>query len=358
MLDARQASSQPTQTMSLPTAVFLDTSILAGQQYNFDSAALKSFVPVAVAQKLRLLLPDPTRREVIRQITERSIEALRALEGARRRAPFLAKWKSFPQLPENRGDWEVKSVALAEWRTFLKRFEVTELGYDGVKIETVMGWYDSTRSPFNSGKKRKEFPDAFAIAVLDAYASKTDTYVAVVAEDPDFRDACKYFPRLLYFNSLPSLTELLVSDTESISGIRVVVLAAEDRLLDAITEELGGLGFYHRDENFEDVEDVDWDEINLDDIRVVGLGGTDCTVVFEVGIVVRVTVKWSEYDRDAEYGSGRDYRSVKIKGRSQISGTAKLQFDTGRTVVEQVVFIELDQSEVELTGEPEDYSWR
>src|SRR5262249_46517168 len=155
----------------------IDTSILAGQQYNFASVALTSFIPVAASKKLILLLPDPTKREVVRQIRERSVEALRALENARRRAPFSAKWKSFPKLPEARhGDWEVKNVALAEWKAFTSRFTVKELGYDGVSIDTVMNWYDSIAPPFGDGKKRKEFPDAFAIAMLAAYATSTNTY--------------------------------------------------------------------------------------------------------------------------------------------------------------------------------------
>jgi hypothetical protein len=88
--------------MSVPTAVFLDTSVLAGQQYNFNSTAFASFIAVAKEKKLPLLLPDPTKREIMRQIAERSVAALRALEEARRRAPFLMKWQHFPKLPESR----------------------------------------------------------------------------------------------------------------------------------------------------------------------------------------------------------------------------------------------------------------
>ena len=44
--------------MSIPTAVFLDTSILDGQQYNFQSTALATFVPVCVKRSVKLLLPE------------------------------------------------------------------------------------------------------------------------------------------------------------------------------------------------------------------------------------------------------------------------------------------------------------
>ncbi|MFM0348229.1 hypothetical protein, partial [Paraburkholderia sp. RL17-347-BIC-D] len=46
--------------MSIPTVVFLDTSVLTGQQFNFASTALTTFLPAAQKAGLKLLLPDPT----------------------------------------------------------------------------------------------------------------------------------------------------------------------------------------------------------------------------------------------------------------------------------------------------------
>ena len=70
--------------MSIPTAVFLDTSILDGQQYNFESTALSTFVPVCKERGLTLLPPEPTENEIERHIRQRSSDALAALADARR----------------------------------------------------------------------------------------------------------------------------------------------------------------------------------------------------------------------------------------------------------------------------------
>ena len=336
--------------MSLPTAVFLDTSILAGQQFNYSSSALASFIPVARQKQLALLLPDPTKREITRQIRERSIAALRALEGARRRAPFLAKWKHFPQLPDTHsGDWEVKSVAESEWKKFLTQFTVIELAYDGVRIETIMSWYDSIRAPFGEGKKRKEFPDAFAIAALSAYAEKTRTFVAVVSADPDFKIACDRFPFLLHFGSLPALTERLLSETQAIDVIRDVVQGDKSLLKEAIGEAAETIGYYHQDEKYKDIDQVDFEGVETDEIRVVGLGDLDCTVTFDAQIYFRARLRWTEqspYD-----GESRDH-SERVRDHALISGTAKLKIKSDRAGIERVSFIELDQAEVEVTSEP------
>jgi PIN domain len=185
--------------MSIPTTVFLDTSIVDGQQYNFQSTALSTFVPACKATGVKLLLPEPTEIEIERHIRERSRDALEALEEARRKTPFLAKWPGLPPKPKSEDveKLQVYGIAKREWWEFLKQFDVIRLGYDSIDVRKVMQWYERTQAPFREGKKRKEFPDAFAIAMLEAYAVKERIYVAVVSSDPDFRLACQRFNCLL-----------------------------------------------------------------------------------------------------------------------------------------------------------------
>jgi hypothetical protein len=336
--------------MSHPTAVFLDTSILAGQQYNFTSAALATFIPVAKEKKLPLLLPNPTQREIMRQTSERSIAALRALEEARRKAPFLSKWQHFPKLPDSRyGDWEVKRVAMDEWKAFLKQFAVVELGYEAVRIETVMSWYENVRAPFGQGKKRKEFPDAFAIAALAAYGKKTATYIAVVSEDPDFKAACDHFPYLLYFPSLPVLTELLLGTDKAVEEARTLVLANQDLLESAIADEADALSFYHSNSMYKDIDETDIDYVSVEEICIVGMGDLDCTITFDSHMEYSVKLRWTEYlDYDEE-----PVDEIKwVHSDTPITGIAKLRIKDDHSGIECITLIELDDSEIEVIKEP------
>lgn len=148
-----------------PPAVFLDTSIFAGQGYNFAATALVSFVPVANEREISLLLPDATEREVKRHFRVRADVALLAFQEARRKVPFRAMWQHFLRIRlASRHTWEVFQAAMKEWNGFLSQFDVVRLGYDGIKIERIMNLYDRCEAPFGEGKKRKEFPDAFARA--------------------------------------------------------------------------------------------------------------------------------------------------------------------------------------------------
>jgi hypothetical protein len=335
--------------MSLPTAVFLDTSILAGQQYNFASTAFTSFVALAKQRRMRLLLPDPTRREVMRQIRERSVEALRALEGARRRAPFLAKWRHYPKSPEpGLGDWEVKRIAESEWAAFLNQFEVITLGYEGINLNAIMDWYDGPRAPFGGGKKRKEFPDAFAVAALASYAARAAACIAVVSADNDFKEACAHYPSLLHFPSLPSLTEVLLADSNTIDAIRKLIELLGTKLEEAVVEAAAELPFYHTDERFDDIEDVDSIGFEADDVRVVGLGVNECTVTFSGELSFRARLRWKEFED--EYGPGWD--SERVRDGARISGTAKLRLAPDLGDILDITLLALDDEEIAVTERP------
>jgi hypothetical protein len=344
--------------MSFPTAFFLDTSVLDGQQYNFASAAFSVFVPIAPERKLLLLLPDPTKREVMRHIAERSADALRALADARRRAPFLSKWSQFPKASENQWhtNWEVNRIATSEWETFLKQFAIEELDYKAVGLNVVMNWYEQVRPPFGSGKKRKEFPDAFAIAALAAYAEKTKTYVAVVAEDPDFKGACEYFPYLLYFPSLAALTEVLLADEKTVETVRELVLDHQSMLEEeALDEARNHLSFYVFGEA--EIDESDFGPISIEDVRVVGLGNREGTVAFEATLGYEVRLKREDgqdrYAYEEDRASWRPSRTT-VEGEEAISGTAKMQISQDRTTIEKITFIELDNSEIEVSA-PRDW---
>lgn len=336
--------------MSLPTSVFLDTSVLAGQQYNFASAALASFVPVAAKHSLTFLLPDPTEREIRRQIEERSQDALNALEEARRRAPFLAKWEHFPQKTSTAlaSNWRVRHVAFQEWNAFLDQFNVQKLTYADVDVAEVMRWYDKVIPPFREGKKRKEFPDAFAVAILAAYAAKTTSTVAVVSEDSDFKLACDRYPSLLYFKSLPTLTELLLAPAEEIDTLRATALADVDSLHESISEAVADLQVVHEDEEYE-IDDTSIAGVSIKDIRVVAIGHSECTLTFEAEVELENRLAWREWD---EYHEEYSTETKWVLETIFVSGAAKVSLDPEKHTIADVLLVSLDQDFLEVSETP------
>ncbi len=335
--------------MSLPTAVFLDTSILAGQQYNFTSTALSTFIPIARTHDLKLLLPEPTEREIVRHLRERSQEALKALEDARRKAPFLSAWKHFPpKTNPYMTDREVMLIATAAWQEFLKNFNFIKLDYSSVNLKAVMQWYDSVTPPFREGKKRKEFPDAFAIAIVEAYARKTGDTIAIVSEDTDMKLACDRFSSLLYFKSLPTLTELLLSDSSKLEKIRQSIEDDLSTLEETIFEAAGELEFHHWDRDYK-VRETKLHDASIGEVHIVAIGSGESTLTFDCLIEVEHLLEWDEWDHDYE-----EYQQEKswVVEHVPLSGTAKAALDSKTGCVSDITFFELDTGSIEIYETP------
>ena len=191
--------------MSIPTTIFIDTSIFDESAYNLSSARFKAFRSLAETLNLKLLIPDPTAREIRRHIRERSQSAVKSLEDAARRAPFLSQLDDWPLNETNKVVLANKLENHIEkgLSDFYKNFEIHKLDYRGIEIKEIMNWYDWGHAPF-SDKKKNEFPDAFSIASLNQYHKSSNENIAIVSQDGDFKSACAKHKHLLYFPSLPA----------------------------------------------------------------------------------------------------------------------------------------------------------
>ena len=336
--------------MSIPAAVFLDTSIFDGQNYNYQSTALSTFVPACTKRGVRLLLPEPTDQEIERHIKERSTDALVALAEARRKAPFLAKWPGMPP-PTGKSEaldrFQVYSIARKEWRAFLKQFMVVTLGYEDLDVKKVMRWYGNVEAPFRDGKKRKEFPDAFAVAMLEAYAQRESVYVAVVSSDPDFKRACERFSSLLYFESLPRLTEVLLSDDTRIDQLRDAIQKDIDDIESEILEMAPGLSLYHDSERY-DVRSVEDRQVESLETSIVAIGDRECTITFNARLEIEVELQWEDWASDEE----TETLTGNVTDTLDVSGTAKITFDAKTHKLAKVALLEFDEDELEVRTVP------
>jgi hypothetical protein len=335
--------------MSIPTAVFLDTSVFDGQSYNFSSTAFSTFVPACKQRSLKLLLPDPTEREIKRHMADRSTEAIGFIEDAHRKAPFLAKWKAFPVRDLRKSD--ALHVARMEWGTFLQQFDVVRLSYDGIPIGRVMNWYDAADAPFGKGSKRKEFPDAFAIAILSEHAEQNNCYIAVVSQDQDMKRACDRFGSLMYFHSLPVLTELLLSAEDSrVDAVKAVLdtSGSLDKLGEAAYEASLDVSFYS-DNDYSEINDSEVQNLDITDVRIVALGEHECTIAFDAVMRVEHRVRWVELSgpEGETERSGED-----VKRDYDVSGTAKVSLDAKTNAILDIPFVALDNEEIRATDIP------
>lgn len=331
------------EIMSVPNVIFIDTNIFDEQNYNFDSSAFSPFIAAVKGQNFVLLLPDPIMREVNRHIKTRSLNALKALEDAKRKAPFLSKWKSWPLRLEKHRDilfWELQKIVKKEWGDFLQLFDIKKLSYDEINLNEIMNWYDERRAPFGKGKKRKEFPDALAIASVSAYAKQNGTPVAVISKDGGIKNACDTYTQLLYFKSLPAFTEAILSADELLKKAKALLGAGEKDICNAIDDSFCDLGFYLEGFMDGEIDGVGVNSIVLEESRIVGLGELGCTVAFEA--YIEFSASFECYDPDGMCSPGE----YSTEDSSFISGTAKVTFNKTWDEVKDIHILDFDKSDI------------
>jgi len=115
--------------MSIPTTIFIDTSVFDESAYNLYSTRFKAFISLGETLNLKLLIPDPTSREVKRHIRERSKAAVKSLENAVRHTPFLSQLSNWPLSGTNSETLanELESHIKTGLSDFYKNFEIHKL---------------------------------------------------------------------------------------------------------------------------------------------------------------------------------------------------------------------------------------
>jgi hypothetical protein len=345
--------------MPPPHTILIDTSIFDQQAYNFSSPTVVKFLHVARARKLILILPDVIEREVKRHIKDKSREALKALRRARHDAPFLAKWTHWPANKLGKAAVaEIEATATADWEKFLSNFKVEKLGYGRVDMNQVMDWYDQQQAPFGEGEKRKEFPDAFAIAAAVAYAKSKKTKVAVVSKDFDYEKACALHPELLYLPDLPTATEDFMPEMKP--QIDSIKRANKSPLLARICRDFPDLAFYPEEDPDGDVSDVEVEAVKLTEIKVLEIQGHECTVAFSGRLRFSAFVSYDDPDTMI-IDSSEDIRIAlhrkagTVTENTDVSGTVTLEFDDGWTAIVSVSHLEFDSEDITVKTAPEGY---
>ena len=334
----------------LPSAVFLDTEVFDGQNFNFASANFGAFIAVCKQHSIKLLLPDPTEREIRRHLTDRCKAVLLRLDEVRSKHPFLRAW---PHLPKARGQYDVSvfDAANGELGAFLTNFDVVKLGYDSVSMVDVMDWYDGRLPPFRGGSKQKEFPDALAIAMLAHCAKSQSWTIAVVSNDGDLKLACERFSPLSHFSSLSRLTEHLVSGASNIEKLRTLVQSHLPVLEADLLPVVEALRFGHVNWEYSVIETV-VHNVWITDFRVLAVGESDCTIAFEGEGDVEALLAWSEVDTPE--GSLIESQR-RLMEQFEFSGSAKARLAPHQSEVEGFTLVTIEHNAVDLTESPKDY---
>ena len=302
--------------MSTPTTIFIDTSIFDESAYNLNSASFKAFCVLVKSLRAKLLVPDPMEREIRRHIWERSRAAVKSIEDAARRAPFLSQLADWPlkRTTKDRLVLTLNEHVEKEFADFYAIFEVHKLDYTGINIAEIMNWHEWRQAPF-SDKKSNEFPDALCIAIMNEYHKGSGDNIAIISLDSDFKSACAKHKHLLYFPSLASYAEAIQREDERVDRIHELLSKDDTIIRKAISEEFRNLSFLI-EANWEgDAENIEVSDFDESEYYVVGIGDHSYIISFAAEISFSADVSyWDLATATYDEGEVIPFR-IELKGR-------------------------------------------
>jgi hypothetical protein len=213
-------------------AISIDTAIFDGLQGQFDNAVLKRLDQFR-ANDVRVVFSEIVVREIKRHVALAAKETQRALKSALRQ--HVNRWK-LPS-PNDAGDplaikADTDDLASAQFNRFLETVNgeiAPAMGNPELTAE-VLNRYFSAVPPFgDSGKRKHEFPDAFALLSLEALAREEGKLMLCVSPDKGWQDFASQSEHLVcvkklqdalsYFNdAYQALAEEVVSTWRESEG--------------------------------------------------------------------------------------------------------------------------------------------
>ena len=193
--------------------VFIDTSFFVSQNFAFGGERFTRFKELRRTGKLRLVLPDVTVREIEARMDEKVNRAVKTLNDVKSDVNVLRPL----ELPGLREMFSLNRSACRDslkemLHNYLEEVECEVVKVDGVSPGPIFDLYFEKRPPFGEGKKKDEFPDAFALAALQSWREKNGGKVYVVSEDRDMASACAETSSLIHVADLSEVLELALKD--------------------------------------------------------------------------------------------------------------------------------------------------
>lgn len=219
---------------SPPRLVALDTQIFDSYNFNYKSPVFQALIKLVQKEKVKILLTSITLREIRAHITEGADLASKAIEQAIR---DLHKKRFQPQGDVKRIKIAANSDSLYEFKKafqalapnfeqinqeLLEQLEdfLTEINFELIEVDRVSAAevfekYFSSSPPFGVGKKKYEFPDAFALLTLQQEAEDKNRIIYLVSGDSDWKNFCSSSENLFLVEKLDELLEIIIRETDS-----------------------------------------------------------------------------------------------------------------------------------------------
>ncbi|MEQ2893863.1 PIN domain-containing protein [Escherichia coli] len=291
--------------------VFIDTEFFVKAGLEFSSRTLESFKNICADGHLRHITTSIVAREVKGKISDSIQESIKSVTNFRRKAKILTSSNK----PEIQSLFvaldaeEIEQHAIELYDDFLSDSDSTILELESVSVDKIMNMYFNCLPPFQEGKKKHEFPDAFTLLAIENHLPEGEC-IYVVSEDSDLIEFCKVTPQFIAVDSLSKILDIYNShDQERASFIKQYVAEHIEEIKDSIREDIEDADVY----NASSWEDAEVDELTVDHIHdfepsIIQIDDESCLLSFNVDVDYTVSVTGPDFNNGIyDKEDGRTY---------------------------------------------------
>jgi hypothetical protein len=230
--------------------VFLDTCIFVAENYN--STAYQTLIRLAAIGAVKLKTTDITLREIKAQIAEKVAEGVKSLQAKSGKSAVLRNFQGYSELMEKFTASKAEALANELWNRVeeqLNQANVEIISASSFPAGPIFDAYFAQKPPFGTGEKRKEFPDAFAIAALEAWCEENCEVLHVITTDGTVRTACEASDNLYPLEKLAEFVDLALRRDEYVERAVEYLQEHMEPIKDALKEAIEDQYIYLEDED-------------------------------------------------------------------------------------------------------------
>lgn len=303
--------------------VFIDTSIYIEEKY---------FAPISRITALRKLVGEGYISIISTEITNREVlkhfkaDVGGAMNYIKHHLPVLNSFDETQELSSRALKKALIDKAEKKFQDFLTYTPVLTLGYDMCQnIEDVFEKYFNREKPFAEGLKEKEFPDAFALQILENYCKKNKLKIYVLSADPDMMG---YKSEYLIPTDYKDYLTKKLAEAKTLELIKSAIASDKDRICkdieDYVIQELDDTRNYGGLFNTEEVSDIEVKECLVeleDDFSIVSEDKGIYVVELHMSCFCEIrcsfySLDYATYDREDGKWYGGEWESETVTGES------------------------------------------
>lgn len=288
------------QTLKTPL-VFMDTEAFDKVKLKFTSFSFGLLRELHEVNRITIYLTDITLKEVEAHISEKVDQIYESIKKLKDNLSLLENFDEYSQI----FNFD-KDLCLALYHRALSHF--LRGGYLGndipiisvseyASITSVFNKYFSQQPPFNNGKKKYEFPDAFVIEALEQWCKKNNKLMYIISRDSDMKKACLSSNYLLSIETVDEFLNLVHSEEKYIFSIaHQWFLKKNKEIKEKIIE-----CFSQQESHLKQHNQIDT-EIDIDNIKInsISLGNGNLIEIKDELVVFAVEAEIS-YSTDVIY---------------------------------------------------------